>query len=381
MEESTIDDSVDRQRGEAQEPFPLKSRPRLHGEITGERRLAGLRSRWFAILKSLSLKTLALLALGALAIPASAQVALTPAEDRVQTLFRQLLSNATDPMSGQVGLRLILTGKDRIVGGAENTIGSDLFLYYLPGTRSDVRVNLVNRVTDSTGTYVTKEVRGDSHTMWVYDDIRRTYSATPYDIGDGGSTVQTPAYFTNALSLLNSAAGTGGAAYETRLLDQLFNRSGRDSTGNQVSSGQTGVLYRPWVSGVAPVEGSFPYRDPLSGLYRDPVTGAELKTTDNLHQPPSGYSVEYVAYAGNPRRTVAFEILVNDNLDISDPNRQVLQRIYFTEASTVNGKQRLVSWAIVPAAITDFSSANFVARLGSQIPNYLPIAAPTATRL
>lgn len=307
-------------------------------------------------------------------------MSLTSAEDRVQTLFQHLLSTATDPLSGQVGLRLILTGKDRI-GSNETTIGSDLFLYYLPGSRNDVRVNLVNRITDASGTYITKEVRGDGQTMWVYDDLRRTYSAAPYDIGDAGSTVQTPAYFTNALALLNSAAGAGGAAYETRLLDQLFNRSGHDAEGRQVASGQTGVLYRPWVAGIQPVEGSFPYKDPLSGFYRDPVTGAEAKNPGSLNQPPSGFSVEYVAYAGSPKRTVAFEILVNENLQPDDPNRQVLQRIYFTEASTVNGKQRFVSWAVVPASTTDFSSANFAARLASQVVGYRPIAAPTATRL
>lgn len=274
-------------------------------------------------------------------------------------MFDQLRTHAYDPGTGISSLQFMVSGNER-VGNATTSVMSALYFRYAPagGGRPDIKLNLAEYSAGAK----TSEVIGDGKTLWSYSGLDRTYSAAPYGQSAPSSGNPIPA-LGDALSGLTRLAGpSSGAAYSARLLSEVF--------------GATGARYRSWVPlPGGPYEIATAYQDPITGFYRDPITGNE-----QVDPPSSVTDIHYLVYNASPRRVVAFEIYVNPAVQLGDPDRETIQRIYITESSVVHGKKRFLSWALRPQNPADLSAANFTQYSASATSGWRPVVSPAAIR-
>lgn len=301
-------------------------------------------SRWTlnGVVTTLRRFPILLSALG-LAALASAQTVPTP-EQHLQQLYDKLRAKVTTTAPNQTGLYFVITGTDKS-GSTTTNIGGELFYTATldsTGKELTAKANVVEYVMDSSTTppsaRTTFEAIADARTIWAYNPKVLTYSATPYDsVVSGASRQQSPNYLRDMLfGLDQQTPSSGRGSYAIRLLRELM-------------SG-TAAQYRSWMPGVAATE---------TVAYHDKVTGADV----------AEQNCSYVIYDGSPRRSIAFEIYSDPNKPDGDPDKEVLQRIYFSEAQ----RSHVVAWSIAPIPTTDFSRANFSPYDVTQIRGWRPV--------
>jgi len=304
-------------------------------------------------------------------------------------MLQRLKDRSYDAGTNVTGFSIKLDGVVRVGNRVTATKGGWAYYRYSPTSavpgKAKAQLNFVNlRYDDAGNSHADSEIIEDGKTMWLYNPPTKTYSASNYDL-TGPNAATSDTYVSDALTTANSVSpATGGPSYAIRLLNELFATKVSYTDPSQ-------HFYHPLiVMPGGPASGVGPYKDLLTGLYRDANTGLEA-----LRRPTRNSDYYYIVYQnslnGNPTKVIAFEIYVDPSLPTEDPDRQTIRRIYLTESSPVSitapvnlrGKTNYTSWTIQLKAETDFSGARFTPIAPSEIADWSawrPIVASSPVR-
>ncbi|MDR3689489.1 MAG: hypothetical protein P4L46_08935 [Fimbriimonas sp.] len=251
-------------------------------------------------------------------------------ETTFQTVFSQLASNET--------LFLQLNGAVNYGSKITPIISTLAWSTSTSGAKPIAQLEL----QEFTNGVMMKRIVGDGDTLWSYDMVAHTYSATSY--GGSGSTRPTD-YQQDLLSDLNWAT-TGQTAYLAKLLRQVYS-----TTGTFIS----------WMPGVR--SQNLPQNVPVN----DPI---------NPYQSYSPTANDwFYLYNGSPKRSIVFEI-VPQAQSSGLPPIDTLQNIFFSQVDQLGASVRFTHWQVTPYPGVTFSTEIFQPFSGSQIQGWHPVVGP-----
>ena len=248
----------------------------------------------------------------------------------------------TNQLTANQLLFLNLTGSVSYKGRTVPIVTNVYWNASMGGANGAVLTQQVEVESWSNGALV-RRITGDGNTLYSYDLIARTYSATSY----GNASLTRPNLYLNALLNDLDHSVKGYDAYLVKMLRQIY-LPPVDATGAAVfiSWMPTAVSYQ------------------LQGATVDPVNRQVGYT-------PTPTESFYI-YNGSPKRTIVFDMIAGSN---NQPDS--LQSVYFNQFENIGGQPRITQWQMRPYTGQVFNPTLFQPYTGTQLRGWkMVVSAP-----